>query len=170
LALGCGINKYLMKMIGEIKIVPCDFTDANHCKAVVNLMNEYISDNMGEGVPYTEEQKVKLLEGLKKHPSKLILLAQDGHEFIGLTNCYINFATFTVKPYINIHDVIVTQAWRNKGIGRKLIEKVINIAGEKGCSKVTLEVREDNHNAKHLYHSLGFSDAEPRQFYWSKYL
>jgi ribosomal protein S18 acetylase RimI-like enzyme len=154
----------------NIKIVSCDFDNTGHCKALVNLMNEYISDKMGGGIPYTEEQKTQLVEGLKTHPSKLVLLAIFGDDFIGLTNCFINFATFTVKPYINIHDVIVTDAWRNKGIGRKLIDKVIEIAGEKGCSKVTLEVREDNYNAKHLYHSLGFNDAEPRQYYWSRYL
>ena len=79
-------------------------------------------------------------------------------EYVGLTNCFINFATFTVKPYINIHDVIVTDTWRNKGVGRKMMEKVIEKAEEMGCSKVTLEVREDNHNAKHLYNSLGFNE------------
>jgi ribosomal protein S18 acetylase RimI-like enzyme len=82
----------------------------------------------------------------------------------------MNFATFTVKPFINIHDVIVTGDWRNKGIGRKMIEAVIQKATEAGCSKVTLEVREDNENAKYLYNTLGFYDAEPRQYYWQKYL
>jgi ribosomal protein S18 acetylase RimI-like enzyme len=141
-----------------------------HCEALVSLMNEYISDRMGDGIPYTEEQKMKLVEGLRKHPSKLILLAKDADRFVGLTNCFVNFATFTVKPFINIHDVIVTHDWRNKGLGRRMIEKVIEKAAELGCSKVTLEVREDNHNAKYLYNSLGFKDAEPRQYYWSKYL
>jgi ribosomal protein S18 acetylase RimI-like enzyme len=51
-----------------------------------------------------------------------------------------------------------------------MLEKVIEKAEELGCSKVTLEVRADNHNAKYLYDSLGFHDAEPRQYYWAKYL
>ena len=88
-------------------------------------MNEYITDKMGDGIPYTEEQKVKLVEGLKNHPSKLVLLARTGDRFVGLINCFINFATFTVKPYVNIHDVIVTASWRNKGVGRMMLERVI---------------------------------------------
>jgi len=157
-------------MRDNLEIIPCNFDNSHHCEALVNLMNEYITDKMGGGIPYTKEQKVMLVEGLKKHPSKLVLLAEVGEQFVGLCNCFINFATFTVKPYINIHDIIVTNAWRNKRVGLRLLEKVIENASEMGCSKVTLEVREDNHNAKYLYNVLGFYDAEPRQYYWTKYL
>jgi len=51
-----------------------------------------------------------------------------------------------------------------------MLEKVIEEAAGMGCSKVTLEVREDNHNARHLYNSLGFLDADPKVFYWTRYL
>lgn len=152
----------------NITIIPCDFNNPVHCNALVNLMNEYITDKMGGGEPYTEEQKVKLIEGLKNHPSKLILFAVSGDNFVGLTNSFINFATFTVSPYINIHDVIVTYKWRNSGVGRKMIEEVVRRATEMGCSKITLEVRADNHNAKYLYNNMGFHDSEPRQYYWTK--
>jgi ribosomal protein S18 acetylase RimI-like enzyme len=154
----------------NIEIIPCDFNNPDHCKALVSLMSEYISHKMGDGIPYTEEQKVALVDGLRRHESKLIVLAKSGDRFVGLTNCFINFATFTVKPFVNIHDVIVTSDWRNKGLGRKMLSRVIEMAQDLGCSKVTLEVREDNDNAKHLYNSLGFHDAEPRQYYWAKYL
>lgn len=136
----------------------------------MNLMNEYITDKMGGGEPYTDEQKLKLVEGLKEHPSKLVLFAVAGDRFVGLLNGFINFATFSVKPFINIHDVIVTHKWRNSGVGRRLIEDVFRRASEMGCSKITLEVRADNHNAKYLYNNLGFHDSEPMQYYWSKWL
>jgi len=154
----------------NIEIIPCDFNNTAHCEALVNLMNEYISDKMGGGEQYTEEQKTRLIEGLKQHPSKLVLFAVSGDQFIGLVNSFINFATFTVQPFINIHDVIVTDSWRNNGVGRRMLQAVIDRAAEMGCSKVTLEVRADNNSAKYLYNSLGFHDSEPRQYYWSKYL
>jgi ribosomal protein S18 acetylase RimI-like enzyme len=154
----------------EIEIIPCDFSNNIHCNALVNLMNEYITDKMGGGMPHTPEQQKMLINGLKNHPSKLIYFAISGDQFIGLVNCFINFATFTVKPFINIHDIIVTNTWRNRGVGRKLLEKILDKAAESDCSKVTLEVREDNLNARHLYSNMGFFDAEPRQFYWTKYM
>jgi ribosomal protein S18 acetylase RimI-like enzyme len=154
----------------SVEIIPCDFDNVSHCESLVRLMNEYISDKMGGGVPYTEDQKIKLVEGLKNHPARLVFLAVAGDQFVGLTNCFINFATFTVKPFINVHDVIVTASWRNNGVGRKMLQKIVEKAVELGCSKITLEVRADNHNAKYLYNSLGFGDADPRQYYWAKYL
>jgi ribosomal protein S18 acetylase RimI-like enzyme len=157
-------------MVENIEIISCDFNNPAHCEALVNLMSEYISDKMGGGIPYTPDQKKSLVEGLKNHPSKLILLARADGQFVGLTNCFINFATFTVKPFVNVHDVIVTGTFRNRGVGRAMLERVVELAAETGCSKVTLEVREDNSNARHLYNSLGFHDAEPRQFYWAKYV
>jgi ribosomal protein S18 acetylase RimI-like enzyme len=157
-------------MTSNIEIIPCDFNNPLHCAALVNLMNEYITDKMGDGIPYNEEQKFQLVEGLRNHPSKIVLLAWSGDGFIGLITSFINFATFTVKPYVNIHDLIVINAWRNKGVGRRMIERVIEIAEEKGCSKVTLEVRDDNHNARHLYNSLGFNNSEPKGYYLTKYL
>lgn len=158
-------------MVNEtIEIIPLDFGNPAHCEALVNLMDEYIAHKMGDGIPYTADQKLALVEGLRRHESKLIVLAKAGDRFVGLTNCFVNFATFTVKPFVNIHDVIVTSDWRNKGLGRLMLSKVIEKARELGCSKVTLEVREDNDNAKHLYNSLGFHDAEPRQYYWAKHL
>lgn len=153
-----------------LQVITCNFDDQLHCDALVSLMNEYITDNMGGGEPYTDEQKAMLVEGLRNHPSKLVMLAKAGDEYVGLINSFINFATFTVRPFLNIHDVIVTEAWRNKSVGRRMVQAVIDRAAEMGCSKVTLEVREDNHNAKYLYGSLGFHDAEPRQYYWSKYI
>ena len=153
-----------------IEVIACDFENPRHCTALTELMNEYITDAMGGGTPYTSDQKKLLVKGLKEHPSTMIMFSLADGEFVGLVNCFVNFATFTVKPFINIHDVIVSQRWRNKGIGRKMLEKVIEESSRMGCSKVTLEVREDNQNAKHLYNSLGFHDSSPRQLYWTKNL
>jgi ribosomal protein S18 acetylase RimI-like enzyme len=52
-----------------------------------------------------------------------------------------------------------------------LLEKNVTWAREKlGCSKVTLEVRDDNLVAKSLYKSLGFKDSDPPMLYWTKML
>ncbi len=156
--------------MNTVEIIKCDFDNPLHCKALTELMNEYITDKMGGGEPYSEEQKQLLVDGLRNHPSKMVLFARSDNEFIGLVNSFINFATFTVRPFINVHDVIVKRTWRNKGVGRKMIKAVIEEARNMGCSKVTLEVRDDNDNARYLYNSLGFHDAEPRQYYWTKSL
>jgi ribosomal protein S18 acetylase RimI-like enzyme len=99
-----------------------------------------------------------------------VLLAETDGVFSGLLVAFENFATFTVRPMINIHDVIVLKAYRGKGIGRKLMRTLTAEAEKRECSRITLEVRKDNHSAQNLYRSEGFGDAEPVHYYWRKYI
>ncbi len=154
----------------SLKVFECDFTNPSHCEALADLMNAYITDKMGGGQPYTHSQRKILIEGLKNHPSKLVLFVAAHDKIIGLTNCFINFATFSLKPFINIHDVIVLKEYRGTGAGRKLLEGVIDVARKKGCSKITLEVRKDNLVAQNLYRSMDFDESDPPYFFWTKYL
>jgi len=154
----------------QVKIVRCDFDNPYHCRAVIDLMDEYIADKMGGGPPFTNGREEMLIKGLREHPSKIVLLALADNEYIGLLNGFINFSTFAVRPFINVHDIIVTGAWRNKHIGQKLLEEVTEEAVKMNCAKITLEVRTDNPNARHLYSKMGFRDMDPPQLFWAKYL
>jgi ribosomal protein S18 acetylase RimI-like enzyme len=153
----------------EINIIECDFTNDLHTNALIRLLNHYILDKMGSNVPLDEKQGLKLVEGLKNHPSKLILFAELEDMLIGLAVCYVNFATFTVKPFINIHDIVVIDKYRNRGVGRRLMEGIHQAAISMGCSKITLEVREDNRNAQYLYQSLGYRECQPKMHFWEKH-
>jgi ribosomal protein S18 acetylase RimI-like enzyme len=89
---------------------------------------------------------------------------------VGLLVGFENFSTFTVRPMINIHDVIVHPACRGRGIGRMLMNALIAEATKRGCSRISLEVRHDNAPAQHLYASLGFDETNPGMYYWRKNL
>ena len=154
----------------EVRIIECDFSNPLHTSALVELLNHYILDKMGSAKPLDKEKGLKLVEGLKKHPSKLVLFAKLEERMIGLAVCFVNFATFTVKPFINIHDIVVLDKYRNKGVGRSLMQGINHAAVSMGCSKITLEVREDNHNAQYLYQSLGYSECTPKMHFWEKNL
>jgi GNAT superfamily N-acetyltransferase len=154
-----------------LNVRECNFQDAKDCQAVIYLLNQYMSDPMGGSLPALSPEKANaLIEGLKKHPAKLVLLATCNNNYSGLTNCFINFSTFAVKSYINIHDIVVDKKYRGQGIGRALMNEIIVRAQNLNCSKITLEVRDDNKTAKALYTSLGFCESEPVMHFWSKYL
>jgi ribosomal protein S18 acetylase RimI-like enzyme len=159
-----------MKNGTRINVRECNFLDVKDCRALVDLMNQYMADPMGGSLPaFSREKAIALIEGLKKHPAKLILLATWNSEYCGLTNCFINFGTFAARPYINIHDIVVDKRYRGLGIGRALLNEIIIRAQTLNCSKITLEVRDDNKIAKALYSSLGFAENEPVMLFWSKY-
>lgn len=154
----------------DLEIRECNYNYKKDLDAVVDLLNIYIGDEMGGGQPIDGMQKLRLVDGLNSHPTSIVLLAGMNDQYLGMTVCFETFATFSVKKCINIHDLIVKPEYREKGIGRALLNKVIEIAKERDCAKVTLEVREDNYKAQMLYHDLGFADCEPPMKFWVKKL
>lgn len=61
-----------------------------------------------------------------------------------------------------ITNVAVLPEYRNKGIGRRILEALLKRGEEIGAKSFTLEVRVSNASAISLYHRLGFSDAGVR--------
>ena len=153
----------------NIRIINFDFDNPVHQDSLLYLMNEYINDEMGGGDPIPEYRKPELVKGLKNVPTALVLLAQYDGKYVGLANCFINFGTFALKKFINVHDIVVLKKYRGLGVGKKLLETIVEISEKLDCSKVTLEVREDNKKAKQLYQKVGFGQLGPAKMeYWTK--
>jgi ribosomal-protein-alanine N-acetyltransferase len=55
-----------------------------------------------------------------------------------------------------ITNVVVRKEFRCKGIGRRLVEFILDCARGEMCQTCTLEVRRSNAHAQSLYQSLGF--------------
>jgi ribosomal protein S18 acetylase RimI-like enzyme len=79
-----------------------------------------------------------------------------GPEPVGVAVCITGFSTFRARALTNVHDLAVVPGWRGRGIGRRLLAAVEDLARERGHCKITLEVREDNPAAMALYRRLGF--------------
>jgi ribosomal protein S18 acetylase RimI-like enzyme len=57
----------------------------------------------------------------------------------------------------HISNVAVKESYRRRGIGRQLVEAVIDLARARGGEWAVLQVREDNPTAVRLYQRLGFA-------------
>ncbi|OGP98856.1 MAG: ribosomal-protein-alanine N-acetyltransferase [Deltaproteobacteria bacterium RBG_16_55_12] len=68
---------------------------------------------------------------------------------------------------MDIHNLAVHSAYRRQGIGKSLLQEVIDEARRNGSSRVTLEVRRSNEAAQRLYYSLGFVERGVRKGYYS---
>lgn len=91
-------------------------------------------------------------------------------EYAGMSTIFTNYSTFNLNPYLYIHDVVVLHKFRGKGFGKYLIQKLIDISTKRGYSKVTLEVREDNHTAQRVYKNLGFEECNPPMYFGERNL
>ena len=146
-------------MPNEIKIIDADLSRADHQGAIVTMLDAYMRDPMEGGTPMPESTRRDVIPGLRAHPACYIFLAYRDETPIGLSICFLGFSTFKARPLINIHDIFVDASMRGKGIGRMLLERIETKARELNCCRLTLEVREDNQPARHLYRKVGFDRA-----------
>lgn len=70
------------------------------------------------------------------------------------------------EGYVN--NVVVAEAFRGKGLGRRLMEELIRSAESKNVKDLTLEVRVSNTPAVKLYESLGFVSAGVRKNFYER--
>jgi len=140
-------------------IVEADLSLLQHRAAVLELSRDYARDPMGSGSDLPLAVQESLIDGLRAHPTTLILLAFDADRPVGIATCFFGFSTFAARRLINVHDLHVRAECRGKGIGRSLLEAVEAKARALGCCKLTLEVQEKNLVAQAVYRSFGFSDG-----------
>lgn len=157
-----------------------DVVEANlilpkHVDALIALMREYSCDPMGGGDALSDHVTSSLAAELHRREAAHVILAFADDVPAGLIVCFEGFSTFSCKPLLNIHDVVVTQKHREHGIFKRMLEHVEAIAFKLGCCKLTLEVLEGNHPAQAAYRASGFASYEldpqmGQALFWQKKL
>jgi GNAT superfamily N-acetyltransferase len=141
-------------------ITEADLARGDHAQAVVDLIDAYARDPMGNASPLSAEVRAALVPGLRAHPTTLVFLAYRGETPIGVAVCFRGFSTFAARPLVNVHDLAVLPAHRGQGVGRALLAAVEQKARDLGCCKLTLEVQENNQRARRTYAAMGFAQSE----------
>lgn len=165
--------KWEINIIEEIVIA--DLTNLQHIDAILFLLNEYAKDEMGGGVELAPFVKDNLISSLQHRHGVHIILAFVDKKPAGIANCFEGFSTFACKPLLNIHDFAVAPEFRGRGLTKKLMEKVEEVACSLDCCKITLEVLEGNLVAQAAYKASGFAGYEldpnmGRAMFWQKKL
>ena len=109
----------------------------------------------------TEEQEAEWLQINRDDPGKLVIVAESEGKIIGL----LDFHSEGRKRVVHHGEfgMSVNKAWRDKGVGRALLQVLIAWAEQHPVlEKVCLQVFATNTGAIALYTSLGFKE-EGRQ-------
>ena len=154
----------------NIRVELCDFDNREHTDKFTELLNHYMEDPMGDATPLDENQQAKLLKELSSNPKAFVLLLFYEDNIVGFSTLFELFSTFKVKPYLYIHDFVIYGDYRGKGLGHSLMDGVVDLAVQRDCCKITLEVRSDNPPAQKLYENCGFKPCEPDMYFWTKLL
>ena len=95
------------------------------------------------------------------NPLATYVVAVDGTDVLGFAGVH----EISGEGYIT--NIAVSESARRRGIGRVLLEKLIDICKDK-CTFVTLEVRAGNAPAISLYEKLGFEKLGIRKNFYEK--
>jgi len=159
----------------SIELTRADYNNPEHAKHLIELLDSYAQDAMGGGEKLTENTRKNLIPTLAEVPGAFSILCYVDGKPAGLANGFQGFSTFKCKPLLNIHDLSVNPEYRGQGISQKLLTEVENIALERGCCKVTLEVLSGNEVAKNAYLKFGYTSYElipekGQALFWEKAL
>lgn len=141
-----------------IDVVRVRYDDPAHAAALVELLDRYARDPAGGGEALSDFARTHLAEALAARPFVFSVMAWDEGVAVGLINAIEGFSTFACAPLVNVHDVVVIDSHRGRGIAARLFAEVEAIARERGACKLTLEVLAENAAARALYEKLGFDD------------
>jgi GNAT superfamily N-acetyltransferase len=141
--------------------VVIDFAAAADLDAMADLLTELFTLESD-----FRPQRDKQLRGLRlildaPQRGRLFVLRADG-EVAGMATALLSVSTAAGAPVLLLEDVIVGARWRGRGLGRRLVERVLEWAAEAGLARVTLLADRDNAPALAFYEALGFGTSAMR--------
>ncbi|TWU16641.1 GNAT family N-acetyltransferase [Allorhodopirellula heiligendammensis] len=147
----------------NIHTLVADYRRRDHRGAILRLLCEYAADPAinGPGLSFDVRKRVVDELAARDHAVSILAFAEHvdgGSTAVGLINGFETFSTFSAMPVLNLHDVMVMRGYRGQGIGKRLLDAATDLARQRGCCKVTLEVYRGNQTAAGLYRNSGFND------------
>jgi len=101
-------------------------------------------------------------EELSQNNLARYLVAVAGDVIVGYAGAWL------VINEAHVTNVAVVGMYRREGIGRLLMEKLMELARNNFMESMTLEVRVSNAAARNLYSKLGFVEAGMRKNYYTE--
>ncbi len=93
-------------------------------------------------------------DGFGERPVFEFFVAEDDQKIVGLALYFYSYSTWKGKC-IYLEDLIVTEAYRGRGLGRRLLDRVVMKAKEENAKRVVWQVLDWNTPAIEFYESLG---------------
>ena len=138
-------------MIDNIKIRKAELKDVTIILNLIKELAEY--EKLLDEVTATEDKLMNTIFGKNKFVE--VWLAEINDEPVGQVFFFRNYSTFLAKPGFYIEDIYVRPQFRGKGIGKKLLNKVIELAKEKNYGRVEWSVLNWNEPAIEFYKNIG---------------
>jgi ribosomal protein S18 acetylase RimI-like enzyme len=97
-------------------------------------------------------------------PGTSLIVARDGDAVIGMLTLIVYRVPTGVRAWI--HDVVVDETARGRGVGEALAQEALRLAESAGAISVELTTRQEREVANRLYRRLGFEQRETNVYVW----
>ena len=148
---GRGYNEPRHTIMKNFIIRPATETDLPVILELIRDLAEY--EREPQAVVATEAGLREVLFGPK--PAAEVLLALEGEHAVGFAVFFHNFSTWLGRPGLYLEDLFVRPSERGRGYGRALLERLAQIAHERGCGRMEWAVLDWNEPAIQFYKKLG---------------
>jgi GNAT superfamily N-acetyltransferase len=135
-----------------------DFATAADLPHLADLLAELFALE-SDFVPEREKQLRGLRLILDNPDLGRLFVLRVGGKVAGMANALVTVSTAEGGRVLLLEDVIVSREHRGGGLGRKLVEHVLDWAKRQGMTRVTLLADRDNAPALDFYRRLGFESS-----------
>lgn len=137
---------------------------------VIPLVAGYLNasaDGLTETAPSSDqtERCERTLFELMKSKFAFCYVAQIDQEFVGFILLAWSFSISKGKPVLRIEALYTLPNYRNRGVGRRLIEFASEMAEGSNSARLQLETDDGNKPAKSLYEKTGFQFIKGKEVY-----
>lgn len=130
--------------------------------AISDLMMEQMNSLSAS---LSEEELLNTIDlALQVDSGAEIFVAEKNNEIVGCAFLNSGIALDKGGRYIWLNDLYVKKAFRQQGIAKKLLLKVLYWAEQAGYKGIELETGVNNAATKKLYNSLGFYDIVSKRY------
>jgi ribosomal protein S18 acetylase RimI-like enzyme len=99
-------------------------------------------------------------------PGTSLIVARDGADVLGMLTLIVYRVPTGVRAWI--HDVVVDETARGRGVGEALAREALRLAESAGAVSVELTTRQEREAANRLYRRLGFELRETNVYVWRR--
>ena len=126
---------------------------ANDCSEILELIKELaVFEKQPDAVILSEEELIK--SAFSENPWVYVYVAEMDSKVVGMALYYFGFSTWKGRS-LHLEDLIVNEKYRKLGIGKALMNQVLQIAKTEKVQRMSWEVLDWNTPAIEFYKSLG---------------
>jgi len=134
-----------------LRIRPGRLEDVPLIAELIRALARY--EKLEHEVVLTEEKLSDSLFGERQYAETII--AEDDGQPVGFALFFHNYSTFLAQPGLYLEDLFVVPEKRGAGVGSALLERLAQIAVERGCGRLEWAVLDWNVDAIRFYQRLG---------------